>query len=241
MSHILDLMELLCATFRTRFDIRDYIKIADDPFSPTFLPAICNLSKETREKTVAVLIEGSKFMVASFHDNTFLQAFLKPEGVTCRLELCRELSYDFFSRFPTGYEKNADLELAAACTGLKTIKLTFNQKPPTHYVLEGDYDEGLSRYPRSADEAYERVKLQRLLNCKCLKTIITEHTTCYVLAAVKAAENLGDLLRLKFSEIEPSQDIAVRYSCQAPRPRRRFPYYYEIGARILSSGTSLRR
>jgi hypothetical protein len=206
-------------------DIRDYVKIADDPLIPKFLPRICDVSEETREETIAVLIEGSKFMIASLRDNTFLQTFFKPKGMTGRLELCRDLSFDFFSRFPNGYEKNADLELAVACTSLKTIKLTFHHEPLTRYVLEGDYDEGLTRYPRSADQVFEQFKLRRLLDGKCLKTIIIEHTSYYIPAAVEAAEKLGDLLKLKFSQLEPSQDVAVCYGRQAPRPRRRYPYH----------------
>jgi hypothetical protein len=68
-------------------DIRDYVKIADDPLIPKFLPRICDVSEETREETIAVLIEGSKFMIASLRDNTFLQTFFKPKGMTGRLEL----------------------------------------------------------------------------------------------------------------------------------------------------------
>lgn len=109
-----------------------------------------------------------------FYDNTFLKTLKAAPG---RLELCRDLSFDFFSRFPTGYENNADLELAAECTGLTTIKLTFHHESLTYYVLEGDYDEGLSRRAQSAEDVVERFKIQRLLDCRSLKTIIIEHTS----------------------------------------------------------------
>ena len=95
-------------------NICDYVKIKDSPTSPKFLPVIYPTSLTTKNETIAVLIEGSAFMVASIHDNIFLQNFLK--AADGRLSKCRQLHFDYFGRFPDGYEKNADLELAAECS-----------------------------------------------------------------------------------------------------------------------------
>jgi hypothetical protein len=107
----------------SNIDIREYVKHRDDHTYPKLLPSLCSLAEESAEEIVAGIIENSTFMVASFADNTFLQAFLGV--VPGRLQLCRQLNFDYFGRFPGNFDNNADLELAVKCSGLHTIKLTF--------------------------------------------------------------------------------------------------------------------
>jgi hypothetical protein len=203
--------------------LREYVKVSDIPSNPKFLPAICFVSKKNREEEIAAVIEGSKFMIASIHDNNFLQIFLKAEPG--RLELCRDLSFDFFSRFPSSYEKNADLELAALCTGLHTIKMTFHFEPLTYFVQEDEEDPMvMSRRARALNELFEEFRLQRLLDCKCLKNITIEHTSQNVAEATKAGVQLGELLKTKFSQLSPPQTVTVYYTRQPPRPRFRMYY-----------------
>jgi hypothetical protein len=202
--------------------LREYVKVNDDPLSPKFLPAICSVSEITKEEIIAVFVEGSKFMVASINDNTFLQTFLK--AAPGRLELCRDLSFDFFSRFPSRYEKNADLELAVLCSGLRTIKLTFHFEPLTYFVMSNEDNMTLSRRARSPDQLSEHFKLQRLLDCRSLKSITIEQNS-EVVEAVRAANDLGELIRIKFSQLSPPQHVGVHYTRQAPRPRRFYTYY----------------
>ncbi|KAF2822980.1 hypothetical protein CC86DRAFT_248850, partial [Ophiobolus disseminans] len=178
----------LCTTIK----LREYVSAKDDPIRPRFLPPICLTSEKTTEKTIAVLIEGSTFMVASIHDKNFLQAFLK--AAPGRLSLCRQLNFDYFGRFPKGYEKNADLGLAAQCSGLHTIKLTFHYASLTYKVASGDYEDGLTSVPCSAEDLFERFRLARLLDCQELKVIIIEHTDYYIEAAIQAAESLGQMI-----------------------------------------------
>ncbi|KAH5062417.1 hypothetical protein HBH96_065870 [Parastagonospora nodorum] len=203
--------------------LREYVKVGDDPISPNFLPAICSVSEATKEEIIAVVIEGSKFMVASIKDNAFLQTFLK--AAPGRLELCRDLSFDFFSRFPYGYEKNSDLELAVLCNGLRTIKLTFHFEPLTYLVMESEDNMTLSRRARSPNELLENFKLQRLLDCRSLKNITIEQTSQHVMEASRAANDLGELIKTKFSQLSPPQHVGVLYTRQAPRPRRLYTYY----------------
>jgi hypothetical protein len=200
-------------------EIREHVKTRDNPERPRFLPPICSVSRGTMEEGVAVLIEGSKFMVASIHDNTFLRAFLN--AAPGRLQLCRNLSFDYFSRFPSGYEKNADLELAAACSGLRTIKLTFHYEPITLLVAEGAYEDSLTRQPCSAESLFTKFRLNRLLACDMLKTIILEHTSYHSAAGVEALEGLGDLMSQQFAMKDRSQKVNIHYARQITR---RFRY-----------------
>ncbi|EAT89741.2 hypothetical protein SNOG_03010 [Parastagonospora nodorum SN15] len=205
--------------------LREYVKVGDDPISPNFLPAICSVSEATKEEIIAVVIEGSKFMVASIKDNAFLQTFLK--AAPGRLELCRDLSFDFFSRFPYGYEKNSDLELAVLCNGLRTIKLTFHFEPLTYLVMESEDNMTLSRRARSPNELLENFKLQRLLDCRSLKNITIEQTSQHVMEASRAANDLGELIKTKFSQLSPPQHKAST-TCLTPIPNVQVPV--RIGA-----------
>jgi hypothetical protein len=92
-------------------NLREYVKKKDNSFRPGFLPDICRVSKSTMEEAIAVVIEGSTFMVASIFDNIFFQKFL--QAAPGRLRLCRRINFDYFGRFPDKFDKNADLELAA--------------------------------------------------------------------------------------------------------------------------------
>jgi hypothetical protein len=174
------------------------------------------------EEAMAAFIEGSTFMVASIQDNMFLQVFLK--AVPDRLKLCRQLNFDYFSRFPGHFEKNADLELAAQCTGLHTIKLMLHYDPLTYMNNTDDEDGGVGYQPCAAQDLFEQFRLQRLLDCNKLRTIIMEHTVYHVPAAFVAAKNLGDLLTQKFAQRTTTQKVSMVYTRQPPRPRT--PYYY---------------
>lgn len=203
--------------------LREYAKVGDNPLSRKFLPAICSVSEATKEEIIAVVAEGSKFMVASINDNTFPQTFLK--AAPGRLELFRDLSFDFFSRFPSGYEKNADLELAVFCSGLCKIKLRFHFEPLTYFVMENEDNMTMSRPAHSPDQPFDHFKLQRLLDCRSLKNITIEQTIQHVMEAVRAANDPGELIKIKCSRLSPPQHVGVYYTRQAPRPRRLYTNY----------------
>ena len=137
-------------------------------------------------------------MVASIHDNTLLQAFLK-SGPHC-VQLVRRLEFDYFGWFKEENKKNADLELAAEYTGLRSIELTFHSEVLTYWALFGDYDDGLTAMPLEAESLFERFRLKRLLDCAMLKSITIGHAGRRKDAAYETGENLGELLVTKFAD-----------------------------------------
>jgi hypothetical protein len=197
--------------------VREAVKRGDDLARPEFLPRFCYTSHATFEETVATTIESSQMMVCSYADNQFLRSFL--EAVPSRFRLVRHLNFDFFSRFKEEFEVNADLELAFECKGLRTIKLNFHCNNLTYWVLEGDYDDGLTRYPAEAKDLFAKYKLARILDCDALSNIIVEYSGSICEAAVEAAKALGELLVQKSADKAARQTVELVCTRQPARPR----------------------
>ncbi|KAF2246891.1 hypothetical protein BU26DRAFT_488295 [Trematosphaeria pertusa] len=167
---------------------------------PRFLPSVCLVSKSTMAEAVAVFIRNSTFMVSSIGGNRFLEAFLTRHNSFPNI---RSLRFDFFDCFPEGYEENADLALAAKCTGLATIQFTFHSSKLIHWVLEDgdDYDEdGLTSLARPVEQLVERYKLRQLLECKKLDKVIWQRKGYHYDGAEVALQNLGTWVKDQFAE-----------------------------------------
>jgi hypothetical protein len=204
-------------------EVREAVNRGDDPARPMFLPSLCYTSKKTFEETMAVMIENMEIQVCSIMDNDFIRAFLAagPD----RFRLVRQLNFDYFSRFPAEkFEKNADLELAVDCKGLRTIKLGFHQTQLTYSLMVDQWQMRFKITPHPADKLFSKYRLERLLECDKLSTIIIEHFGTFMEAAEEAAENLGKLLEQKFASKGQKQVVEVQYT---PAPQQyRSSYYY---------------
>jgi hypothetical protein len=204
--------------------VRDAVKRGDDPKKPRFLPVLCFTSKKTFEETVANFIIASKILVCSYNDNLFLRAFLEAENG--RFEQVRQLDFEFFSRYKRDTTENADLELAVQCTGLRIIKLGFHKEELTYYRLDDDSDMWLqcSTQPNKAADLFSKYKLERLLDCDMLETIIIEHSGYFSLTAEAVAAELGAMLREKFAAKVSKQAIEVVYTRKGRRTRQMYDW-----------------
>ena len=204
--------------------VRDAVKRGDDPKKPGFLPVLCFTSKKTFEETVANFIIASKILVCSYNDNLFLRAFLEAENG--RFEQVRQLDLKFFSRYKGNTIENADLELAVQCTGLRIIKLGFHKEELTYYRLDDDSDMLLqcSTQPNKAADLFSKYKLERLLDCDMLETIIIEHSGYFSLTAEAVAAELGVMLRGKFAAKVSKQAIEVVYTRKGRRTRQMYDW-----------------
>jgi hypothetical protein len=140
-------------------------------------------------ETTGVFVRHSEIMVASFNDNRLLDGFL--QTMSKGYEAIRTVHFAFFDCFPKGFDKNADLELAVRCTGLRTIKVRFHSSQLITWVLEGDYDDGPTAYARSVDEMWAHYKFARLMECMNLQTVIIERKSRTMDAALQVSELLG--------------------------------------------------
>ena len=204
--------------------VRDAVKRGDNPKKPRFLPVLCFTSKKTFEETVVNFIITSKILVCSYNDNLFLRAFLEAENG--RFEQVRQLDFEFFSRYKGDTTENADLELAVQCTGLRIIKLGFHKEELTYYRLDDDSDMWLqcSTQPNKAADLFSKYKLERLLDCDMLETIIIEHSGYFSLTAEAVAAELGAMLRGKFAAKVSKQAIEVVYTRKGRRTRQMYDW-----------------
>ena len=190
-------------------EIREFLKRQSNVARPSFLPSICRLSKSTMGETIRVYIRGSTFMVASIHDNRFLDAFV--QTVDKGYEAIRSIHFAFFDCFPGTFPQNADLELAVRCSGLHTVKLSFHVQKLTIWVLEGDYDDGLTRYPRPVNEIWTHYKFSRLLDCANLQKLIIERKGGHNYAGHEASEKLGDHIKAEY-KVKHGREIELAYT-----------------------------
>lgn len=197
--------------------LRDFVSSDTKSFKCDIVPSFCYISKQTLEEVVAVVIQGSQFMVASITDNELLHAFLG--AAPGRFRLCRQLNFDYFGRFPENLPINKDLKLAVACSGLLTIKLTFHADAITSWVRIDGYEDGMTRHPCTADYIFSKYKLNRPLDCNKLRKIIIQSTGSGLGAAKEAAEELGQMLEHKFVSKPMKQEVYIEYT-------RKAQYYY---------------
>lgn len=110
--------------------------------------------------------------------------------------------------------------MCVSCSGLQTVSLNSHVDTLTYFVLLGDYDDGLTRWPREAADLFSNYKLQRLLDCHMLQEINIEQVGYHSEKAEDAAEALGKLLEKKFREMSPSQQVIVTHSRPGSRRLR---------------------
>jgi hypothetical protein len=180
---------------------------------PNFLPLMNRISKSTMLETIGIYVRNLTFIIASVHDNRLLDSFL--QTVSKGYETIRSIHFAFFDCFPTGFAQNADLELAVKCYGLHTIKITFHVSRLQIWVLEGDYEDELTGYPRPVNEIWAHYKLPRLLDCNNLQKVDIERKGRYVDYSVLASEGLGDHIRTGYSK-RHGRDFQLTY-CWAQR------------------------
>jgi hypothetical protein len=193
----------------TPIEIRDYKGLPNDAARPFFLPSVCRVSRLTMSETIGVFVRGSEFLIASFIDNRFLDRFL--QTMSKGYEAIRSVHFAFFDCFPSGFPQNSDLELVVRCTGLRTIKITFHATRLITWVLEGDYDDGLTSYPRPVDEMWSHYKFDRLLDCMNLQNIIIQRKGRTIDAALKASENLGERIKAEYTQ-KHQRSLNVTYT-----------------------------
>lgn len=190
-------------------EIRDFLKKPNNNARPTFLPSMCRISKSTMSETIGVYIRGSQFSIASIHDNRFLDGFL--QTVSKGYDNIRTIHFAFFDCFPPNYPQNADLELAVRCSGLHTIKLTFHVERLRIWVLDGEYDDGLTGYPRPLNEMWTHYKFVRLTECNNLQKVVLERKGRSVDAAVGASRTLGNHIKEEY-KAKHNREIAIGYT-----------------------------
>ena len=165
-------------------------RTSNDILEPTFLPAVCRLSRETRFEATNRFIANSTFFVCSIYDNQYLQTWLN--RVKDGFKSVRSLHFDFFDCFPTGSPDNADLELAARCPGLTDIKIAFHTKELEVYR---DTPDGYGQLiPRSTETMWSYYKLDRLKNCHSLKWVLIKRKGHHSLTAMTATQNLAAMI-----------------------------------------------
>lgn len=169
--------------------------IGPNPKRPPFLPAVCRVSVYTFEETLGVFLRNTNFLMHNIAQNRFFDAFLtKVDG----FRSIRTLSFGYFDCFPSGFERNADLELAARCPGLQELSSSFHANQLEIFEDEaGDPSFGL--LPREPDEMWSHYRMDRLLDCEQLEVIKINHKGWRSNAnTVFAAEGLATRIAREF-------------------------------------------
>jgi hypothetical protein len=84
-------------------------------------------------------------------------------------------------------------------------------KKLTIWVLEGDYDDGLTRYPRPSSAMWTHYKLSRLLDCANLQKVIIERRGCHNYAGQEASVNLGNRIKADY-EVKHGHETELAYT-----------------------------
>jgi len=133
-----------------------------------FLPAICRLSRSTREEAIHVFLRGSTFMVSSYHNNMYFSALLQATDTYRSVRGLHFENFQYFNRrrYPattttTTTTTNIDLELAAQCTGLKhiTLRMRIGQLVTLTDRHQNEY------VPIPVQSLWDRYVLDRLIAC----------------------------------------------------------------------------
>jgi hypothetical protein len=145
---------------------------------------------------------------ADAHDLCFMRLF--PAAKPSRFELYRQLNFEL-SRFDNDDEIEYCFETVARCLGLRTIKLSLEYMALTFLVQLHKDEDGLTSYPRSADDLMQWYQLKCLLECDTLQTVIIEVIEpCH--PAKDAAMRLGDLLEAESANKVQKQIISVEHA-----------------------------
>lgn len=142
--------------------------------TPRFLPAMCHISKSTKDETIGAFLRRATFQLHTDTDVNFLKEITA--SVAGGERHVRHLVFATFDYF-SGYDHNTGeliplnprLELAVHYSALRTIRMTFGR----YYLLHTIYnDDGLgTSSPYSVDELVTKYRLRRLLDCQNLRTV----------------------------------------------------------------------
>ncbi|KAF3037465.1 hypothetical protein E8E12_002623 [Didymella heteroderae] len=191
-----------------RLEVRNYIgkyTIGTSPRNPSFLTKACQVSKFTRQETLEVFIQGSMFQVCAIEQNRFMHSFLSitPKGFASM----RRLQFAFFDCFPTGFDLNADLELAVCCPGLPELQISFHDKKPVNWRVVNDDFIGVSRPEK---EMWDYYKMHRLLGSGVrFRTVSILRKAYGNQLADRASLKLARFVTLKFQE-EKGRHVEAR-------------------------------
>jgi hypothetical protein len=140
-----------------------------------------------------------------------LRTFL--EAVAGRFESVRQLDFDFFARYKGGTIENTEIELAVECTGPCTITLAFQDEELTYCLLGDEYGWQCETRPHSITQLFSRYKLERLLGCGMLNTMIIKNSGCWIAEeAEEATEELGQMIEKRFAARQSKQVVKVVYT-----------------------------
>ncbi|KAF1848746.1 uncharacterized protein K460DRAFT_277359, partial [Cucurbitaria berberidis CBS 394.84] len=194
-----------------------YRRASNDPAKPKFLPALCYTSKYTTEETIGVVIESSQFTVDLPKDRTFLRAFLA--AAPGRFGLCRRLNFDCSLEYNMDLSKNRNLELAARCKGLRSIKLNFHINELTYRYSSP------TRILHNPADLFAKHNLARLFDCKMLTKVIIQHGGYFTPLGDETIEGLCELLKQGFVNMSPKHVVKVE-STRRGAPSRYFSIWY---------------
>ncbi|KAF2703851.1 hypothetical protein K504DRAFT_507761 [Pleomassaria siparia CBS 279.74] len=139
------------------------------PAFPSFLPAICRVSKQCRIEATVVYVRNATFIVNRKEANEFLTAFLEsiPHGKGFRN--MKQIMLPSFHMFPgTSMAPMMDLDLMARCTSLHTLKVTMHVSPL--WWGRGCFDEGPPTC-KTVDEIVAFFGLEKIFECRKLRDI----------------------------------------------------------------------
>jgi hypothetical protein len=182
-----------------RYPTQDLKRLADNPRHGLFLPTLWWISKRTRDEVLAAYLRVHQFWFFNRYDNSNFRVMLGliPNGYSH----VRELHFEGFGYFHNQnhigkmVEKNEDLELAVACTGLQTIRFVF--KDNRHLCNEFFPARLLHVVKRkTVDELVREYHLRRLLDCRKLVEIQIYN----VYRQIEVVQDLADWIRSEFAK-----------------------------------------
>ncbi|KAF2867512.1 hypothetical protein BDV95DRAFT_610901 [Massariosphaeria phaeospora] len=160
--------------------------VTSNIYRPSFLPTICHVSHEVLVEAAPVYLRHvNAIIISSWAGNQFFTGFLETLPDDTGYKAIKGLRFPFFDFF-RGAEVNADLELAAKCTGLENLHFRFNVRQLTkgNPKIETPYDrDAFNEFvPMTVEEIVEFYKFEQIFDCTNLRTIAwTRMASSYVL------------------------------------------------------------
>lgn len=184
-----------------RLEVRNFVRkniFGTSPRDPSFLPKVCRVSNFTRQETIEVFLQRTLFHICAIEQNRFMHSFLNhaPNGFGA----VRRLQFAFFDCFPSGFDMNADLELAVRCPGLQELQISFHDKKLFRW--SGPDDDAVA-LPRLAQEMWNYYKMDRMLEFGvCFKKVTILRKGYGSDYADRAALELARFVTHKFQEVK---------------------------------------
>ncbi|KAF1992657.1 hypothetical protein P154DRAFT_528319 [Amniculicola lignicola CBS 123094] len=143
---------------------------------PSFLPAICSVSKHLRDIGGRVFIRNAKFTIQDKPGNEFMFEFLRSFPGDTGFRAVRELRFTSFHRYlgVHRFGSNSDLTLMSKCTGLDRVQFTFHVEPLT-IILDNDDEiaanNGFERMLKPLDMIVAHYDLAKIFDCSGLRVV----------------------------------------------------------------------